>query len=889
MKSSDLKPNTITYRHLVLPHARSGAIEKIISELNRFREENIILSDRDILSIIYELSIKGHGDHVHEVLPFLTYTTGYNGEAHRCVIKLVNKNQDDTAFTILKTMIPAPAPSTGKALDRGRFYLKQLLKLGRPMQYIFAECDKLKDNGLSEEPITALLYAASYLESSDVGTQILHELKSKGIPVTADNFQPMFRSLSNAEEVQRILKLMKDEYDVAPDLYLLREYIIPAFGPDSPENIVLYLQAANISKRTAVTAVALCLLRDAKIKEASDLIEYHKIGIYFSLFERDLLSSLIARNDGESFVKFVRIAYQNSHGLQKFDNALPLIDELGEFVVNTINSLQRISRPEVITMVVDNLIKEKVRIPVTYVNAITEAVDPVMVPRLTDLIATADDMLPKKPHADPRFLLLASHYEAKNTAEYTKCFEQLEQENVKMTRLCYVQMIILQVVNNDIPTALKSFYKYREIYPDLKLNKSRTIANIIQHLYENNRLNEALDFLDINSQSEINERGNDAALLIYGKFLYAVAETGNVSDVEILFDRLMDQKYFKFGRANSNLNVLGPLVKVHLAKGDSKTAVAVFERLALEHKVAPLRSELTLHLIRNDDQENIKRVTDAVAKIYGKNASQFSLAIAYIESGKLEEAAEIFTSKLSTIHPKPLEEICNKFADRDQVGFIETLLQLTRDVNYYDKTIVWNKLLDVYCKDRSTERVIQLMNQIREERCLVDYNFVCKLQDFFKELGEKMPFLLRIKNPNEPAIIAQPSETPKKLSTDKNLMPLFSKFIDTNDIVNFGIVDIGQLKSYLGNLIITGNVEKFEAMKKKIPEGIRYECKFDTFVVATYLKSERIGELIDQTVESLKDAVDEAEVNALGREIPSAKYFEILKANREVLPKRKFN
>lgn len=74
MKESNLEPSSDTYTLLASGYAKKGDIAKIIDVLEKCENNEIILSDKEYLDIIYSLAINGHGDKIDQVhILLLTY------------------------------------------------------------------------------------------------------------------------------------------------------------------------------------------------------------------------------------------------------------------------------------------------------------------------------------------------------------------------------------------------------------------------------------------------------------------------------------------------------------------------------------------------------------------------------------------------------------------------------------------------------------------------------------------------------------------------------------------------------------------------------------------------------------------------------------------------
>lgn len=67
MKQANVIPSAETYTTLLCGYAKNGDITAIKEVLSQCEQEDIYISDRDILEVIYTLAINKHTDHIDQV------------------------------------------------------------------------------------------------------------------------------------------------------------------------------------------------------------------------------------------------------------------------------------------------------------------------------------------------------------------------------------------------------------------------------------------------------------------------------------------------------------------------------------------------------------------------------------------------------------------------------------------------------------------------------------------------------------------------------------------------------------------------------------------------------------------------------------------------------
>ena len=146
MKQAGLEPSADTYTTLLCCYGRHGQLDDILKLLQECEEKEVILLDKDLLDIVYTMTVNGHGDKVNAVLDKLRMNTGFNQDAVNVILRLVNKGYEDVGLQILRRM-PRGSRADGQPIDVGNFFIRQLVKANRPIEKILNICKTLQDEG----------------------------------------------------------------------------------------------------------------------------------------------------------------------------------------------------------------------------------------------------------------------------------------------------------------------------------------------------------------------------------------------------------------------------------------------------------------------------------------------------------------------------------------------------------------------------------------------------------------------------------------------------------------------------------------------------------------------------------------------------------------------
>lgn len=146
MKQAGLEPSADTYSTLLCCYGKHGDIESINATLAECEKNEILLLDKDILDIIYNLTINGHGDKIDTLLTKFHLSMGFNQDCVNIILRLTNKGHEDVCMKLLRIMPRGNRPD-GQPVDVGNFFIRQLVKANRPVETILSICKTLKDEG----------------------------------------------------------------------------------------------------------------------------------------------------------------------------------------------------------------------------------------------------------------------------------------------------------------------------------------------------------------------------------------------------------------------------------------------------------------------------------------------------------------------------------------------------------------------------------------------------------------------------------------------------------------------------------------------------------------------------------------------------------------------
>ncbi|CAD6999056.1 leucine-rich PPR motif-containing protein, mitochondrial [Ceratitis capitata] len=837
MKQANLEPSADTYTTLLCCYARHGDIDAILNTLDECEKAEIILLDKDLLDIVYSLSVNGHSDKVQPVLKRLRITTGFNQDAVNVILRLVNKGFEDVGLQILRTMPRSTRPD-GQLVDAGVFFIKQLVKVNRPVEKILNICKQLQDEGLNPKALLIATEAGLSNGAASNALPLLREMKSAGFPIRQHYFWPLFCS-AETNQIINIIRHMKDEFALNPNSETLRDYVIPNLKEKNWEKIVTLLRDAGVSSANAAASVAYAALVTNHLKPAANVMESYRAYYAPFLFRQPLVHALSTTDDYNSFVRAVRQLYESvqtrttngqrveqeeGHEVEansevvETESSNQSFDVVGA-VLNDVSVYFRRNRVEVLGKVLPALVKEGLSISNKNADRISERLGSEMTTEISENLAklSSGDLEvsplksaePRKRSLDSltideleRFItnveakgenannlkrqLLNACFRAGNLEKTLQVIAKLEADKFTIPIGIWAQLIDLYATESKTAEALELYEKMKSKEPEFVLDNQKTV-HISQLLINEERFDDAIKFLERNKKEEVipdNEGSFNYTSTVW-RLLNNLAESGRAEQLQKLFDVLVAGNYIY-----PNNVILGPLIKVHLINDNVQNAMEAFEEICEKYKSTPWKNELACRLIQKEDAANLQKLTDLSTGIHGEVNSLYDLVFSFVECGRIRQARKILETPGLRTRPQRINHACERYKNEGMIEPLEGLVEATKDLNHIDRNKIYYNLLLSYCKSEDAEKALGLWTKMQEENIAPTDAFLNKLADLLIQKNMNVPFVV----PNNEAITSTKSKniksvesantTKKPSAKSSSNLSLFRKAISTGNIEN---------------------------------------------------------------------------------------------------------
>ncbi|KAL4132666.1 hypothetical protein QTP88_009784 [Uroleucon formosanum] len=817
MEESNLEPTSDTYTLLASGYAKNGDIAKVVNVLDICDNKEINLSDKEYLDIVYSLAINGHGDKIDQIITRIPKTSGYNQDAINCIYKLVISGHEEIAFKVFDTMTK-PLKADGTSPPIGRFLIGHLTKVNSSLDNVIGFCKKLVSEGTNSKAFEIATEMALKNGSIDIALGMFKYLKENDQPVRQHYFWPIFVAKNKQNDLQglkNVLSIMINEYELNPNIDTLRYYILPTMFKNNIDGtkIINELQMSGIPTGTTTHSLVLYLLSEKKIRLAADIAATSRAFYVPSLIRRPLVNAFLAGNDVTSLIillqqicnGFSRYSLVTTPELSKQDkfdkNAIHTeeqITEMREFIgqvlIDIVRKLKQTSGVvEIVHELLENMYGKGLGINAFALEQVQNHLQGKLTFEITNLLENLTDsnLVPKadlsaKPggytlsNADENTLekivnkaeasgeskngtkrQLLNLYCKNNNLEKASAFkDKLSTEGYNIPPGSMVLLLDMYLNHNKLDEAKQIFHELKTNNSEFILDKFKVIK-MTELIARTESIENAIDFLSSFKQFDNTEFTSFQHANTCWKLLNTVAESGNVENLQKIFDLIIKNNYITV----SNI-LLGPLIKVHIVNNNIKGALDKFEWCCKTYRCTPWKNELALKFIQAEDAISLQVLTDLSTTVHGEVNSLYDLMFAFIESGRVKQARKILETPGLRTRQDRINSACAKYGSDNAEESLIRLLEVTKNMGQFDRTNIFNELLQLYSKNNKIEEAMTLWTQMQEEDCQPSDHFMWSLSELLKKNELEVPFT--VKKPKGKSSVA-PSDVNKTLSSELEL------------------------------------------------------------------------------------------------------------------------
>ncbi|RVE48682.1 hypothetical protein evm_006648 [Chilo suppressalis] len=934
MAGAGLQPSNRTYTLLACGYAKQGDIDGVNEVIKLATEKDAYMTDKDILEIIEHLAYGGHGDKAEQLFSHIQKGLGYNQDVYNLILRLLNKGHIETAKAVMKTM--PKSLTIDDTIFKGAFFVKQLLKVCKDPEKVIKTCRELQEENLVPNSFFIATETALQIGHVEMAQKLFKEIEKEGIEIRQHYYWPLLVQKGKEGDEEGMLQVLRNMVGAGqtPTGETLRDYVIPYLRKkDSPQNIILKLQLANVPVILSARNLMIELLDSGKIKAAEEIALQYRLRGQYNLVARSLLNALNKTKDIGSFVSILHVMTSkpvsgreedisnDDHSDEKGD-----IYEIGRLVKTAVKML---SENNLIESLLTALHSRGISIDTESAEVIQQFLDKNMTTKISELLTqlTSTDLevtpLENRRRENAYYTsaqlehllqqiktkggnnilriqkqLLSSYIKENNVTKLDSYLQELKASNFEINLATLAQLYEFYCVNGNIEKAKECQAEIKAKNPDFVLSKYKLFL-MANALIKANKFDEAIQFLQDNQPTEDLEN-NFVLNSKCWQLLNYLAEQKDEAKVLQLIQTLVEKNYVE----PSNV-ILGPSIKVFLLKGDIDGGLKQFEHCCNQYRSTPWKGELMKALIMKEDASKLQWLADLSTQIHGEVNILHDLVLAFVECGRLRQARRILETPGMHTRQRRLEDACQRYVEEGKPEYLEGLLEATKELSHIDRSNIFYHLLKSYCKAGETDKAIGLWTLLQEEGEIPSDQFLLHLGKHLKQKNRDVPFIMpeeekpkQVKTQLKEKLIEKDidknSSTPsikKELSTkietlineNKNIVKAFELTIKS---IQEGVYPkTTVLKYLLKNLAEEGELEKIQVLGEYASDSLRRLITYDDKLTLATFKKGNAAEHIDNLLKIAETEPSPENIKTIVQKFPRSIALASVVENNELIAK----
>uniref|UniRef100_A0A4W4ERN2 PROP1-like PPR domain-containing protein n=1 Tax=Electrophorus electricus TaxID=8005 RepID=A0A4W4ERN2_ELEEL len=708
MRGTGIDPGPDTYLALLVAYAEKGDMDKIKETLNQVENTDISLMDRDLMQVVFTLTVAGHQQHVPEVLEHLRHDGGFVPDAMNLCLSLITQGHESTAFMLLKTFPSVQADSqNSNGPDVGNFFLRHCVNTNKSPEELVGFCKGLMDSNLHAAPMQFTLYCALEAKKMAPAIEVMKTMKEEGLPIRPHYFWPLLAQHKRDQNTAGTLEVLKamQELSTEPDIDTYCNYVLRTFPSVDSARTALADAGIAVDTIAFVSAEVRAEAAEGNLARLFAFLSSPSLpAIDIGVFRGNLIAGFKRQTSTENMAYFL----------------YHLFDGMSETEVQ--------AKEEVLREYLQQLHKKGICIPVNIYRGIRNILDSHHVPELIKVPLLCN------------FLLFCSHLKCSKTIKCVCVFSQnlpralelkAEHED-KMSPSCYALLINLCCRHDNPEEALNLKRELARMDSEATLDVNKYMS-LLRVLSKHNRLEEAVDILKEMKEKDVVVK--DTAVVLLFHTFSAVALRGDVAALR----RLQDTT-FALGLAKPTSNLCSPMVTMYLEKGDFAGALEAVMECETQYHQLPRIHDVLCGIVKKGDTELLQKAMDFVSQQRGEMTVLYDLFFAFLQTGRYREARKIIETPGLRAKPGRLQWYAEKCIGSNQMEALETMVDLTAKLFECDRDEMYHYLLCL-CKDTNDwSKAEAVWTKMQEENVIPRERTLRLLADIFKTNNQEVPF-----------------------------------------------------------------------------------------------------------------------------------------------------
>lgn len=768
MKENGYKVNYYTLEAFLSHYAKAGDIENIEKTFEMFVEENLELLNRDILKVMCDLAVNGHADKIESMIPKLKSTIELRRSLQSAITQFVEKKQSAIVPKILQI-------ADGDVKAKYKHLIQEMVRLSTSEEEFNETIKNIEATGITIETVFDVFKPALESSSEEIIRKLLAHMKSRSMEVTENVFEKLFRltAKKGIDKVLNVVDLMCTDFGIQPQITFIRDVILPSMNViGNPALAWAKLQTTKIRMRNVNIAIINHSLNRDDIKTAYDFVNASSISSFYGveLVKRPLLKIFAKSGDIPNCVSFFRVVYDSFKHMNEYYREKKFspeeiqqkqIEFVGEILSSAITN--RRDDPKYTAQLLEAFIAEGFKISPNQAENIQKSLhvdDETNIGRLLKKLSTQELKLkPVKIQRNPNYAINSQLNTAdlQNIVEVRMAQGHSAAETEKLLFMAYIRegniveieslmakgkffignadyalLIELYTRGGNLENALNMLKRVCANNASFKLDSIK-VAKLVALMVERDR-----SFDEIEALLAAHRQGKpEFRIFVFEHLLDRLAANGQVKLIEKLFDALI-----KYSYTEATVESTGPLITAHLNNGSYVEAVEKYEYLADTYKLVPMTMVLFTHLIRKNEIDLLQRAFDIFERVHGESNALSRLAFAFVECGQDRQAKAIFENDRIKNITRSITRECKKYVEYNRVENAKILLKATKGI-YCERNVIYQTLLDIYCKDNKAQEALDLWIDYSTDGVLPEQTFKNKLSTLLKANNMDIPFDLQ--------------------------------------------------------------------------------------------------------------------------------------------------
>lgn len=737
MRESGFKINFFALDSFLTFYAEQGDIENIEKTIKKFAKHNVPLHDKNLFNVMCNLGINEHVEHIDKLLPYLETPLAECGHLIRVSITRLVKHNAVSAIQKMLTL------SSTNVEENAEYLIQEMIRLNVPIEVFNQVIDTLASFDITIENNFSTFKPAIAGPSVELILKILEHMKLQSMTINENHFSKLLQlTVGNEQLLLKTIKLMCTKFEVQPQITFIRDEILPKF--DNRMEILNDLKSTGIKGTTI--ALVNHLISEDELSTAFEIANKHSLYYGTDIIVRPLLRVYKTTNDLVNFCKLTKLVYDSMWHIKKYNKESSSVDGIAlkqrQFIDETLKQALAQHRlgKKPIERLLEMFIEEEVPLSVKQANEyslfVTEKELNLRLMKLTSVSKTNRDIKSEKSSELEKSLqtMQADDNDMVSTARRLLYSYLTERKTAKVKSLVvsgklqlnakdFAKLISYYVATRDVESALDTLKQIQRKDESFKLDVVK-VAQLISLMIDLDRDSSEFESILLSNKP----KSTPKRVITFERTIKKLIVSGKSELAEKLFESFVNLNYIKV-----TLNSVRPFVSAHLSKNDLQKAVEAYKYVHQVHNHCPMTTVLMRRLITEKRLNLLNSIYGIYRNRYGNAEAATRLAFAYLECGYERQAKFILEDKQIQKFPEQLTKMCDEYDQRMADMVVKSLLNVTQGMFMDYRNVIYETLLNIYCKKNQVEDALKLWDEYEAENNIQPSNtFRMRLIDLLK-------------------------------------------------------------------------------------------------------------------------------------------------------------